>query len=111
MQSKVLFGILKIVYAWYLVNLVFGIPAKLEFFPVQTFTAEDLVWKNMHVSINVRVRHHCLGPPFLFGVGLLSTGATPSSFYLLVEGGVTITSFSRIDVLITGQGLYKKTPP
>ena len=42
-------------------------------------------------------RHHnCFGPSFLFGEGVLSTGPTPSSFYLLVDMRVTNTSFSSI---------------
>ena len=55
--------------------------------------------------------HNCFGPPSLLVEGLLSTGATPSSFYLLVELGLPLHLFSSIHVLITGPALYKKTPP
>ena len=39
------------------------------------------------------VTHNCFGPPFLFVEGLLSTGPTPSSFYLLVEMGLPLHLF------------------
>ena len=39
------------------------------------------------------VCHNCFGPPFLFVEGLLSTGPTPSSFYLLVEMGLPLHLF------------------
>ena len=37
--------------------------------------------------------HNCFGPLFLFVEGLLSTGSTPSSFYLLVEMGLPLHLF------------------
>ena len=46
--------------------------------------------------------HNCFGPPFLLVEGLLSTGPTPSRFYLLVEMGLSIiTSFSSVHVVRT----------
>ena len=43
----------------------------------------------MHTEVAV-VNHNCVGPPFLFVEGLLSTGPTPSSFYLLVGMGLPL---------------------
>ena len=37
--------------------------------------------------------HHCFGPPFLSLGGLLSIGATLSSFYLFVELGLLLCHF------------------
>ena len=34
--------------------------------------------------------HKCFGSPFLLVEGLLSMGATPSSFYLLLELGLPL---------------------
>ena len=39
------------------------------------------------------LRHNCFGPLFLLVEGLLSTGPTPSSFYLLVEMGLPLDLF------------------
>ena len=54
--------------------------------------------------------YNCFGHPSLLVEGLLSTGATSPSFYLLVELGLLLHLFKAY-VLITGPALYKKTPP
>ena len=43
--------------------------------------------------------------------GLLSTGATLSSFYILLELGLQLHLFSSIHVVTTKPALYKKKPP
>ena len=50
-------------------------------------------------SVKIRKRmlyriHICFGPPFLSGGGLLSKGATLSSFDLLVELGLLLQLFA-----------------
>ena len=58
---------------------------------VDSFIYED---KNIPALIlSVLQYHNCFGPPFLFVEGLLSTGPTPSSFYLLLEMGLPLHLF------------------
>ena len=53
------------------------------------------------------VGHNGFGPPFLFVEGLLSTGPTPSTFYLLVEMRLPLHFFS-IHVVRTRSCLYER---
>ena len=54
--------------------------------------------------------HYCFGPPFLFVEGLLSTGPTPSNFYLLVDMDLPLHFLSK-HVVRTRPALYIKTTP
>ena len=56
-------------------------------------TMQCIAMVHLELTKVTRQCHNCFGPPFLFVEGLLSTGPTPSSFYLLVEMGLPLYLF------------------
>ena len=66
-------------WAWKLVT------QRMEIFPGFAQSTATKSWYNDWFTVVTTKPHNCFVPPFLFMEGLLSTGLTPSSFYLLLK--------------------------